>query len=195
MVALRAVAALAILAAAVPPAAAQLGFDQGDGFATVEVGYVAAKSDLTGKTLDGWGAGVELSGLDLSGGRYALGANLSYFAAETSATIGGAATELHYRTIPVLLQGRVHLGDPAGRWIGHVGLGLGVGFSRLETSTATLYHASYQSSFGFGVPVGVAVAISDRAFVEGKYTLYWTDESFFENDLAHRFGVGIGSRF
>jgi outer membrane protein W len=128
-----------------------------------------------------------------SDGRFSLGLNTGLVKIHEEFVREDELLRGDYDTIPISLALKWYYGDPRGRLLGYLGLGLGINFSSLaveaEDGTRNL-----DSDVGaaFALPVGLQFWFGDEVLLNANWVLTWLGNSFFENNFTNAVQLGLG---
>lgn len=200
-----------ILMAVLVAGSAHAGVTPGDGVLILNLGYANGKAAYTGETFDGGIIGLDYQKMDWDS-PVSFGFSIGYGKMTQTVTGLDASADTvqadnTITSVPIYLGGKYWLGDGEGRFQGYIGAAFGMYFSQLETNVTAYagrddqavggdYSSQTALGFGLGIPVGVAVGISESMMLTGNYTLNWLwDNEFLDNDIVNAFSIGIAYNF
>jgi len=184
------IVALVVLAGS---ANAQVGYD--DFLMIGTASYVTATAKETGEMIDGAGAAITIESVG-SSDPVSFGMAFAYMTFDFEFNDNLVVKKQTVNSYPLYIQGKYWFGKS--RLQAYIGGAFGVYFSQLKTTVVTGDTETTVgiSGTGLGVPVGVALGLTKKAFINFNYTLnVLFDNDYLENGLIHSAGIGIGFNF
>ena len=173
--------------------AASAQFVAGEQYLTLSGGYAFGSLKAGGKSIDGGGVNLSFDDRNFGSKPVSLAITFGYAQLEEEPDSVGLAQRT-VSTWPLGVGAKAWLGESKVQ--GYVGTLLTVYFSSLKSSTEATsesYTVATKSGWGLAVPAGVALNISERAFLRVGYELNWLwSNEFVESSLVHMFVAGVG---
>lgn len=191
---IRKIALIVALVAVAGSANAQVGYD--DFLMIGTASYISATAKETGDMIDGAGVAFTIESVG-SSDPVSFGMTFAYMTADFEFNDNLIVKKQTVDSYPLYIQGKYWFGKS--RLQGYIGGAFGVYFSRLKTTVVGGSSDTTNigiSGTGLAVPVGAALSLTKRAFVNFNYTLnILFDNDYLKDGIIHSAGIGIGFNF
>jgi len=173
------------------PAMAQV--EPGNALIIFNAGHVWGTSALSEESIDG-GALTFTYEMLQPVKPLSIGINIGYSSAQGDTGTGITQVQTSTNSIPFFFGGKYWLGK--NKFQGYIGAAFGIYFSWFNSQlvqTGESYNSVGDTGFGMAFPVGMAVSVSDKAFISVNYTLNWLwDSSVLSDDIMNTVNIGLG---
>jgi len=153
---------------------------------TMNLGYASVKNKVNDHSTDGYSLNVSLEKMTMEGSS-AIGFNFGIIRAEDEFNIEDSIVDYTITSHPALLSMRYLFGSE--KFKGYAGVGIGIHISRLDLSDSIVERITKPAA---NIPIGFMWIFNEGIYLNANYAFNYMADSYFTNDLAHTFSLGIG---
>jgi len=153
---------------------------------SMSLGTAIVKNKINDHSSNGYNLMVALEKMTMEGNS-AIGFNFGIIRAEDKFNSGDSAVDYTITSHPALLSMRYMFGSE--KFKGYAGVGLGIHISRLDLSDDIVDKITKPAA---NIPIGFMWIFNEGIYLNVNYAFNYLADSYFTNDLAHTFSLGIG---